>query len=91
MGKTVAMALELSACIIILSSIGAATAFVSSANSLEDGLPQPQPLMVPLTLISSAIASSKGAGNSIHSFHLYSSIDFDYLQFYSILIRQFFW
>ncbi|WOG81747.1 hypothetical protein DCAR_0100898 [Daucus carota subsp. sativus] len=61
MGKTVAMAFELSACLLLLFSIGGATALSSSGNSLEDGLPQPQALMVPLTIISSDIASPKGA------------------------------
>lgn len=78
MVKTLAMAFELSACLIILFTIGGAT-------SSGDGLPQPQPLMVPLTLVSSAIASPKGAGNFIYS--LYTSLlIFDYIKFHSILI-----
>lgn len=78
MGKTVAMAFELSACLLLLFSIGGATVLSSSGNSLEDGLPQPQALMVPLTIISSDIASPKGAGKFIHSLCTVLLI-FDYL------------
>lgn len=85
MVKTLAMAFELSACLIILFSISGASSLVSSDNSWEDGLPQPQPLMVPLTLISSAIASPKGAGNSVHSFYT-ALLILDYLKFHSLLI-----
>lgn len=69
-------AYALSACLLLLFSIGGDAAALSSPSrseytlySLEDQLDShpdatQQPLMVPITLISSSISSSKGAGNT---------------------------